>query len=1014
MKNKKNIIFILISVIIMLFLILKVIPVIVLNLVDNKNPNIEKSEINFQYNIQDLLKYAQFTEEYEEEITIEKQSKLPYIAKGNPYLVDIKLANKNQQSNYKIEWGIVDGNRGEEAIEDNKTIEIILKNEGLNTYYINIKKDGEIIENYQDEIYYIEPYQKQYLDELQDNGITTHFAHGWDNIGHINLLKYIGIHNIRDDIMITTIFKKDGSENYDTYDKWIPVLKENKIDLLGILNTNPQSGLFGSDHKISDEQEVKKFGNYVTKILDRYPILNAVQVINEPNGYYNNDNDVYWYVKTIEEVEQKINENNKDIKILVGATSTSEDTSDGKLLSEEFFRKLFNYENKYQYISSHFYDQSNKGLLNTRFRNLENKHKNLINEYGGFTKLAIAEFGDTTFKSGSTEEQQANRLVQQLVISYQNKNQYNYIYNFKDYGTDENRAEDNYGIVSKNYTPKLAYYAIKTFNENINGSEYIGTLNIVEGLEAHVYNKDGKPKIIAWVSNNKNNIEIDYESFVAKDIYGNEIENNNGKLIITTSPIYLDNISKKYFYQAISDTTIEEYKNFEEKFSKQLEKIQNIKQELQDMKQQMEKIRNVEDKIEEQTTLQLMQKHYQLGNKIIALYKNKELEIEKVTLSSILDELNDIGDSYEDLVTVTATTRNANIELAKDLINEVENIIQTNNDLEIIYPTKILKFSKDYQEKAEYINSVEEENDIKTGLIVSKNLHSIYLSSWAKEFCDIYIDEYLKNNVIAETYSQKELTNQDVIVTLNIGNDTKILNNDGSKKYTFTENGEFTFEYERRGRKLKQTVKVDNIDKQVPIINGIDNGHIYKEAVKPVIEDTNLENIKLIQNGTIIENYLNKEELKEIGTYRIEASDKAGNKTIVEFEIIDNISNEYIIEENNVKNIIVNTTIEQFQQNIQIQTKYDIFREEKKLEEKDIIATGDKIQLENGNQYSLIVRGDMNQDGKVTVIDLVLLKQQIIKEVILNDFTQIACDIDFNGIIDSRDVIKLRNLILGN
>ena len=225
--------------------------------------------------------------------------------------------------------------------------------------------------------------------------------------------------------------------------------------------------------------------------------------------------------------------------------------------------------------------------------------------------------------------------------------------------------------------------------------------------------------------------------------------------------------------------------------------------------------------LDENMAIKLMKEHYNLGNIILQEYKDKNLNIEYVELSSMLDMLNDIGNSYEDLVTVSAKTRNPNLSETKTIINDAEKNINNNADLEIIYPQKILEFSKDLYEKAEYINNLEEENNIKIGLIVSNNLHAKYLAQWSKEFTDIYIEDYIKNNPITETYSTKEFTNQDVTVTLNTLPDTKITNNKNSNTYTFTQNGEFIFEYQRRGRNFTKTVKVENIDKTPPKILNI-------------------------------------------------------------------------------------------------------------------------------------------------------------------------------------------------
>ena len=188
---------------------------------------------------------------------------------------------------------------------------------------------------------------------------------------------------------------------------------------------------------------------------------------------------------------------------------------------------------------------------------------------------------------------------------------------------------------------------------------------------------------------------------------------------------------------------------------------------------------------------------------------------------------------------------------------------------------------------------------------------------------------------------------------------------------------------------------------------------VYENKIKPIIEDENLETVRLIQDGRVIDNYINNTEIKEEGMYRIEAFDKAGNKTVTSFEIIENISKEYIIENNIIKNIEANTTVEKFKEKIKIQTEYKIQRGEKALEENEKIATGDILQI-GDTQYTLIVRGDIDKDSKITIKDLILLRQQIIGEKTLEDTAKTAGDIDLNEKIDARDIVKLRKLILTN
>lgn len=905
---------------------------------------------------------------------------------------EVKISNINKEK-YNIEYSVNDKNNYIN-ITDNYKLNLQLNKNTENNIVIKVKnQQNKVLDTLEKKVYEVENYKKQFLDEFSNNGVQVHYINGTREKYELSnkLLINSGARIIRGDFI--RIKNKFGDYVFDGYE-WVDKLAtDNNIKILAMAYQYDV---------LKEENEMDDYVSFISSIKENFPQIGDIEIMNEANFHYKNKQDIEKYSTLIKKIKDM---NFRYTNIYPAGMSTPDGDSQNVITSENFYKYLyeaqgFNYLNN---ISYHPYANSTK-----RLNDIIKNHKELNNNYGGFNYLNATEYGVSLVRY--PEKEQADELVKQNV-TLEKDHKLKILYSF--WSMDSN-INSQFGLLRNDYTPRPSYYAMKNYYENTNGAEYIGTLNIVEGLEAHVYDKDGKPKIVAWSNNTSKDIPISYEGFTAKDLYGNEIENTDGTLTITTSPVYLDNVEEKYFYQAISNTAIEKYAELEEKFAEQLQKVPEINQQIQSLKGQIEQIGKVENKIEEETAKTLMQRHFQLGNSLINAFQNGRLEIEKVKLSSMLDMLNDIGNSYEDLVTVTATTRNADINQAKDLVNEVENIIQSNSDIEIIYPEKILDFSKDFQEKAEYINGLEEENDIKTGLIVSKNLHSIYLSDWAKEFTNIYIDEYLKNNLIPETYSEKDITNQDVTVTLNIGNDTKIINNNGSNQYTFKENGEFTFEYERRGRNFRQTIKVDNIDKQSPNITGVKQGQVYENTVKPIVEDDNLETIRLIQDGRLIENYINKTELTEEGVYRIEAEDKAGNKTIVNFEIIENISKDYIIKEEQIENIQVNTTVEEFRKKLQIESYYTIIRQEQTLNEKSIIQTGDILQLENGTQYPLIVRGDIDKDGKSTIRDLLLLKQHVNEESTLEDIQKIAGDIDLNGKLDARDVVKLRKLILTN
>ena len=551
-----------------------------------------------------------------------------------------------------------------------------------------------------------------------------------------------------------------------------------------------------------------------------------------------------------------------------------------------------------------------------------------------------------------------------------------------------------------------------------------------------------------------------------------------------------------------------------------------------------------------------MKEHYNLGTTILQAYKSGTLQVEAVKVSSMLDMLDDIGDSFEDLVTVSAKTRNSNLTETKNLIATAEKLIKDNEDLEIIYPTKILNFSQDYYDKANYINGLEEENDIKTGLIVSKNLHSLLLANWANEFAKIYIDKAIANTPVEIEYSTTEPTNKEVTATLKTDAAITVTNNQNSKTHKFTENGEFTFEYTIRGQAFTKKATVTNIDKTPPTITGIENDGFYTGSVTPKATDTNLKEVKLYKGSTLVQNYASNATISEDGNYKIVASDKAGNETTVlfnickipatisysntgitnknviatinsnydfqvtnnsgkktytfsnngtfifnykikgksftlaatvnnidkkapvvtgveegklyidqavvpkvtdenlnevtlylnsvkvsnfssgtqitkegfykivatdkagnettvNFNLMKNNSKDYKVKDKYIMNITSNTKKTDFIKNFNSTSQYQITRNGKALSNNDIIATGDVLKLKNGGEYTLIVTGDINKDGDVDVVDIVKLRRYLLVRNNLDEAALLAadCNLDEES-LSVTDLVKLRLIVL--
>lgn len=920
----------------------------------------------------------------------------------------------NVSKDYKITYKINELDYVEYIEKTEEYNTDLLLDEGKNEIEIDIYQDEYNILNYTKNVYFVKKINKQFLDELNHNGIIVHLdLKDYDKEKEYNLLTNLGITDIRTNIRWSGIGGYNRNEfNYDIYDARSDKLRS-KFRFLIILDA--PTNYFSNNRFISNEVEKEKYLNYAKQTINKYKNVANFEIMNEPNLIYKNESEYEYYINVL---NSAINDNDFK-KIISGGTVYT--------TSKEFLDKLLKNQNSGILANAvHLYDyEKNKTKLNSFYKEGLNTYKEILNNNGGFGKIIVTETG---IQESSDETKQAKYLVQQQALLDYFGYKERYIYNFRNTSNEKN--SNVFGIVTYDYTPKPAYYAMKNYYENTNGAEYIGTVNISDGLESHVYDKDGKPVIITWSENSTNNIQIDYKDFTAKDLNGKDIQpDENGKLTITASPVYLYDVDYNYFYKAISNVATSKYDEFKEKFVTEISQISGFEEKINQRQNYIQSVANTQ-KLMQNTAITAMKSHYELGDIILKAYEEGQLKAEPVKISSMLDMINDIGNSYEDLVTVSVnntinsvmkTLDEANVDLSeltttKQKIDETENLINTNTDVEIIYPTKILQFSKDCYEKADYINSLEEQNDIKAGLIISNNLHAQLLADWANKFASIQINnninEYIAQNPVTIEYSETNITNKSVKATIKTNAEIQITNNSNSKEYVFDQNGSFTFEYTIKGQAKQITAKVTNIDKTSPIINGVIDGKLYTSKITPTITDENLDTIKLILNGEEVKNFKSGTTLTEEGFYTLTATDKAGNKTQILFQIMESNSQNYIVQENIIKNISEQTIKSDFDNKLKLEITYKIARNEKEISNTDSIATGDILTTSAGDKYTIIVTGDMNKDGKLNLKDLVKMRKYLLDGNNLDENEMLSADCNFDGKINLKDLVKMRLMLL--
>lgn len=920
MKNKKIKKYILI-IVLLFILIFWFFPTIILNLKIQKKENVRRV-----YSLVDAI----------EEVTTKNVDSI--------YNISFECQNNIVYTNeLKINYDFPDSeskitiNDKEYNVRGSGEINYQPLQEGKNTLVMKVYEQNEEVKEISQDIYCILPYVNQFNDKSGKNGVTVHYRDSNPNYEDvdqsINQLDSLGIQYIRTDFLQSSIVDKSNDVyNFEKYDNWINKIlnRKSNIRIIAIMD-----GIFkhGGNRIIDSDSEIDEYIDYIEKVQDKYSQIEYFQVLNEPNSYatwkinYNNVEDIKWYSKIYEKLFENSNLKNK---IITSGTETPDSENENRITSLKFYNEFARTDGLNYINNITFHPYAFNAL--SRLENLIDGHRQFSDQNGGFNYLNLTEYGSTV--RYLTEEQQAEDLVRQSVFLDSKNINLKVLYNLWT-TADNSKSLEQFGLLRHDYTPRPSYYSMKKYYENINGSEYLGYMsNYISGLTIHVYDKDGIPLAVCWSRDSSKTIEIPYVGFTAYDLYGNKIENTNGKLTINDrSPIYLKNVDRSYFYRAISNTAASAYDEFLTNYSDYLDSSDEmivVKNEVNKMKKYAEGLANGGE-VSEAEALSKMKEHFAIGDMILKAYKDEKLSCEYVKLSSMLDQLNTIGYAFEDLVTITAKdVSNANLTATEKIMNIFDNKVSANSDVEMVYPNKIKAFAKDYYDTSSYINGLEEDNPIKNGLIISKGLHAYYLAGWADSFADCY----LETPEIAIQYSNTELTNEDVVVTLESNVPIEM---EGSNQYTFTENGSFTFKYILYGEPKEITAVVDWIDKDAPVISGIDEREDETEHVTLNVTDANLDTITVTKDGQDV-SFSNGDILIEKGEYEVVAKDRAGNSSERPFKIVD------YIESNKIYYVSPDGTGDGSSEDLPMSAK-DL----NKLK----LYAGDKILLKSGEKYSV-------------------------------------------------------------
>ena len=118
----------------------------------------------------------------------------------------------------------------------------------------------------------------------------------------------------------------------------------------------------------------------------------------------------------------------------------------------------------------------------------------------------------------------------------------------------------------------------------------------------------------------------------------------------------------------------------------------------------------------------------------------------------------------------------------------------------------------------------------------------------------------------------------------------------------------------------------------------------------------------------------------------------------------------YKVGEEDIMKIEGETTIEKFSKNITTNLKMNFMDGDLKITDNNqLIKTGMKLKLSNDKEYVLIVRGDINSDGRLSLIDIskLIMHYNEVKGFELTGNSKKGADMNADGEINLIDVSQM-------
>ena len=284
-----------------------------------------------------------------------------------------------------------------------------------------------------------------------------------------------------------------------------------------------------------------------------------------------------------------------------------------------------------------------------------------------------------------------------------------------------------------------------------------------------------------------------------------------------------------------------------------------------------------------------------------------------------------------------------------------------------------------------------------------------------------WIDKRAVNATI--TYDINDLTNQDVTATITFDKENVYV--EGGNTHTFTENGRYEFKYVgpagNAGTAVAEVTWIDKVPPTATITYDI-NEPTNQDVTATITFDEGGVTI-VNEKGEPIENgdtYV----FTENGTYTFYYIGPLGNRGTAEANVTWIVkeenkfaSDKYRIDEENkeISRVLPGTTVAKFMENVTTNQELTfVDKEGNQLDNNSILTTGAVVKVGNRGEYTIIVTGDVDGDGEITINDLAQMKLHMIGIEPLTGANLKAADVDDDKDEDLiNDIAQIKLILLG-